>query len=142
MTRRIGALALFGLALSVAACGDGGSELLTEGGVRECLADAQIAVKAPGTADAEVPGYAPLYLETAPDFTAFAKDGTGVDVVVQGSAERARRTAAHVKGTLESLGGSFAAASARVVQGQNAVAVFHRSASAANRNAVRACLAD
>lgn len=110
--------------------------------MRECLADAQIAVRAPDAAEAEAPEYAPLYLETAPDFTAFAKDGTGVDVVVQGSAERARRTAAHVKGTLESLGGSFTAASNRVVQGQNAVAVFRRAVSAANRDAVRACLGD
>lgn len=141
MSGRLGALALLALAISIPACGGEGSELLTEGDVRKCLADSRIVVRAPGAPGAEAPEYAPHYLETAPDFTAYAKDGTGVDVVVQGSAERAMGTAAHVKGALESLGDSFAAASNRVVRGLNVVAVFHRSTSATNRGAVRACLA-
>jgi hypothetical protein len=140
VTRHIGALACIGLAWLLAGCGGEESELLTESGVRECLADSQIEIRAPGGAGAEATGYAPLYLETAPDFTAYAKDGAGVDVVVQGSPERAVRTATHVKGVLESLGDSSSAASNRVVQGENVVAVFHGTTSAENRDAVRVCL--
>ena len=141
MFRRLGSLALLGLVLLIGACGDEErSDLLTEAEVRECLANARIAVRAPDATTKEgAPGYAPLYLETAPDLTAFARDGTGVDVVIQGSTQRARRTASHVKGALESLG-SFAAASNRVVQGENVVAVFRRRASPQDRDGVMACL--
>jgi hypothetical protein len=141
VTRRLGVLAVLGLAAGIAACGGEENELLSEADVRECLADAQIQVRAPGAAAPEPSQYA-LYLETAPDFTAYAKDGTGVDVVIQGSPERARSTAAHVKGALESLGGSFTGAAGRVVRGENAVAVFHRPSPPAAREAVRGCLRD
>ena len=143
VTARLGCLAILGVALSLAGCGgDDETAQLSEGDVRECLAGEQIVVRAPDAKVPEAPQYAPLYLDTAPDFIAYAKDGTAVDVVVLGSAERAKRTAAHAKGTLESLGGTFAAASNRVLQDENVVVVFHRDPTAASRTAVRACLAD
>ena len=141
MTRRLGAIAFLGLAVALSACGGEESDLLTEGEVRQCLADAGIADRPPAATEAASPEYVPLYLETAPDFTAYTKDGAAIDVVVQSGPERARRTAAHVKGTLESLGGSFSSGSERVVQSENVVAVFRRAASPADRNAVRSCLA-
>ncbi len=143
MTPRLGFVAILGVALWLVTCGgDDETVQLSEGEVRGCLAGEQIVVRTPNAKVPEAPQYAPLYLDTAPDFTAYAKDGTAVDVVVLASAERAKRTATHARGTLESLGGTFAAASNRVLQDENAVAVFHRDPTAANRTAVRSCLAD
>ena len=118
-------------------CGGGGGEsTVGQNALRGCLAQAGIARQPPGSGGA---GYAPVYLETAPDFTAYAHGAT-IDVVVQPSAARARSTAAHARGALESLGSSPGQAAARVVSRENAVAVFSRVPSPADRAAVRGCM--
>jgi hypothetical protein len=104
--------------------------------VRECLAGAQIKPRAPGAGTDEWTGYAPIFV---PDFTAYSADGTPVAIIVQGSEQRANRTAAHLRGAVASLGGAPGAA--EVIARQNAVAVFARRPSSEVRSAVRSCLA-
>jgi hypothetical protein len=136
VNRSIGALACIGFACWFVGCGGGGdSSLLSQTGVRECLAKAGIRAdpsRAPGSGWT---GYAPIY---AADFTAYASDGTAVDVVVQGSARRAGETATHVRSALRSLGTPNAAA--RVVSAQNVVVIFSRPPSGTDRGAARGCL--
>src|SRR5215208_3240269 len=138
--RRLGALACIGFAGWLAGCGGGeGSDLLGEKALRECLARARIGGQPPRTSGAA--GYAPVYLDTAPDFTAYSRDGGSVDVIVLGSSERARRTAAHVRGALKTLGVPASAVAARMVADRNAVVAFSEVPSSADRAAVRSCLA-
>lgn len=106
--------------------------------MRECLAHANIRQQPSSAAQAGAKGYAPLF---AADFTAYTADGASVDVVVQRSAPRARAAAADVRSALQSFGPSPAEAADRVISAQNVVAVFSRPGSAADRNAVRRCLA-
>jgi hypothetical protein len=131
------ALAALALASLVSACGSGGgTDLLGEDALRDCLADAGL--EATPQAGAAQGDFAPVNLRTAPDFTAYASDGAVVDVVVEGSEDKARRTAADVRGALSSLG--VADASDRLVVRRNAIAVFHRAASAKDRAAVGSCM--
>jgi hypothetical protein len=82
-------------------------------------------------------GYAPIY---AADFTASARDGTSVDVVVQRSSRRAAQTAADIRSALQSFGPATAGARNRVIAAENVVAVFSRAPSARDRAGVRGCL--
>jgi hypothetical protein len=134
--RRLGALACIGFSFWLAGCGGGGGDdLLGEGDVRDCLVQAGFGLQ-PGSGGVE---YAPAYLTTAPDFTAHTKNGASVDVIVLGSEERARRVAAHARSALATLGSPGASAETSVIASQNAVAVFHRPPSQADRDAVRGC---
>jgi hypothetical protein len=136
--RRLGALACIGLTSLLSGCGGGGGhELLSETGVRECLAGAHFGPHPTPSNSSDWAGYAPIFV---PDFTAESSDGTGVAIIVQGSAKRAEETSANVRSAFASLGGSAARAD-RVIASQNAVAVFSRSPTAAERRAVRSCLA-
>jgi hypothetical protein len=103
--------------------------------VRECLAKADIRADPSRVPGNGWTGYAPIY---AADFTAYATDGTAVDVIVQGTAGRARTTAAHVRSALQSLGTPDAAA--RVVSAQNVVFIFSHPPSGTARGAARGCL--
>jgi hypothetical protein len=135
---RLSALAAVVLASLVSACGGGGGDdLLNEDALRNCLADAGLGATPPPGATRQV-DFAPVNLRTAPDFTAYAADGAIVDVVVEGSEDKARRTAADVSGTLRSLG--VTDASDRLVARANAIAVFHRAASTKHLAAVRSCM--
>jgi hypothetical protein len=145
VNRPAGALACIGLACWIAGCGGGGSSaLISRTSVRECLANAQIGPQLPkdgsGYAPIYVSGPPPVYLDTAPDFTAYTANGVAVDVVVRGSAGRAQATAAHVRSVLSSLGTPPANVARRVVSGQNVAVVFTTPPSAADRSAVRSCL--
>jgi hypothetical protein len=137
--RRFGALACIGLASLFGGCGGGvNSSLLSETSVRECLANANIRQQPSGAARGASKGYAPTY---AADFTAYTADGASIDVVVQRTTHRASATAADVRSALQSFGPSATEAADRVISAQNVVAVFSRPGSAADRNAVRRCLA-
>jgi hypothetical protein len=138
VSRRLGAAACLALVSILPGCGGGGggNSTIGEQALRDCLAQAGIGRQPPGNGTA---GYAPVYLETAPDFTAYAH-GASVDVVVQSSSASAQRTAAHARGALESIGVSAGAAAARVVSRSNAVAVFSQVPSGSDRAAVRDCM--
>jgi hypothetical protein len=139
VNRRLGALAWIGFASLFGGCGGSvNSSVLNETGVRECLANAGIRQQFSGAAQGGWKGYAPIY---AADFTAQTTDGVSIDLVIQRSASRARATAADVRSSLRSFAPSTANAADRVISAENAVAVFSRPGSAADRNAVRHCLA-
>ncbi len=139
MNRRLGALAWIGFASLLGGCGGGvNSSLLSETGVKECLANANIRLAPSGAAPAGSKGYAPLF---APDFTAFTANGIPIDVVVQRSAGQASAAAADVRSSLQSLGRPRAETADRVISARNVVAVFGRPGAAADRSAVRRCLA-
>jgi hypothetical protein len=124
------------LAGSLAACGgEESDDLIGEDSVRECLANSGFGRNPPA---GEAVGYAPLYLSTAPDFSAYSDGGIQVDVVVQGSDEKAERTAENVRGAMLPLG--ISDAGERVLSGGNVVAVFAGSPSAADADAVSSCL--
>jgi hypothetical protein len=125
--------------LLLAGCGGGGSDQLNEGAVRDCLANAGFGLATPPAAGGET-GFAPAYLNTAPDFTVYAKSGAAVDAVILGDPERARQTAAHARSALATFGAPNENAQASVLAVRNAVVVFHRPASGAVRNAIRSCL--
>jgi len=136
VTRRVGALACIGFAWLFAGCGGEDEEGVTsEKAARECLAGSQIGLKAPGQAGPAT-GAAPVY---APDFTAYTNDGVSIDILVEPSAERARRTAADVRSALAGL--ETATAGGGVVDAEgNVVAVFSAAPPKRDREAVRSCL--
>jgi hypothetical protein len=134
VNRALGLIVVAALAGALTSCGAEESDLLTEDSVRECLADHGMGAE-PREAEASGP---PVYLSTAPDFSAYSRDGTRVDVVVQGTAAKAERTAADVRGAMLPLG--ISDANQRVVTKQNVVAVFADSPSREEREAVSACL--
>ena len=136
MTRRVGALACIGFAWLFAGCGGEDEEGVTsEKAVRECLAGSQIGLKAPGNGGPAT-GAAPVY---APDFIAQTSDGISIDILVERTAERARRTAADVRSALAGLGTAGAAGGVVDAEG-NVVAVFSVAPSERDREAVRSCL--
>jgi hypothetical protein len=134
VNRALGLIAAAALAGLLASCGDDESDLLAEDSVRECLADHGMGAK-PRGGEASGP---PVYLSTAPDFSAYSRAGTRVDVVVQGTDAKAERTAADVRGAMLPLG--ISDADQRVVAKQNVVTVFADSPSREEREAVSACL--
>jgi hypothetical protein len=139
VNRRLGALACIGCACWYAGCGGGGDgDLLSEKGVRECLAKAGIGAREAQQGSSAVSGFGPIF---APDFIAHAADGTSVAILVQSSAARARATAAHVRSAFASLGSPAAGRADRVISDGNAVAVFSRAPSRSDQGAVRRCLA-
>ena len=127
-------MAILAIASSVTACGSDEDELIAEDPLRGCLADGGLGAKPPRGAI----GYAPLYLSTTPDFSAFSDDGTRLDVAVLGSERKAKRTAADVQAAMLPLG--ISDTDQRVVAKQNVVAVFADSPSREERDAVSACL--
>jgi hypothetical protein len=134
------AVAALALASAVLTPGCGGSDekLLSEQGLRECLGSSQVGGPPPQGVD--VSSFAPVYLDTAPDFTVYARGGSPVYAVVQRSEAKARVSAAHVRSALVSLGEQRGEANARVVSGRNAVIVFARTPSASERSSARSCL--
>jgi hypothetical protein len=136
VNRSVAALAWIGFTALLVGCGGNEADLVSEKSVRDCLADTGIALQPQGAPDS-AGGFAPFF---APDFTAHTKSGQTVGVVVEGSVQRARRTAAHVRSAVASLGTSGRGTDAIVVSRENVVAVFSSSPSAADRDAVRSCL--
>jgi hypothetical protein len=136
VSRSIAALAWIAFTALLVGCGGDESDLVSEKSVRDCLVDTGIGLQPQGAPDSAA-GFAPFF---APDFTAHTKGGQTVNVVVEGSVERARRTAAHVRSAVASLGTSGSGAGAIVVSRENVVAVFSSAPSAGDRDAVRSCL--
>jgi hypothetical protein len=134
VNRRLGALACIGLASWIAGCGDGGESLVGEDGLRDCLGKHGVAfgAQSPGAT-----GYAPLF-HVAADFHGQLA-GISIDVFIEKSAARARRTAADAEGALSAVGVSGPAGS--VVSQRNAVVVFDRPPTAQARETVRSCMA-
>lgn len=115
---------------ALAGCGGGGEELLEEEALRECLIGKGFALEPP-----EVGAGAALG-SVSPDFRLRSDNGALVDVVVQGSEEKAKRAAADTRGALQSFGIS----DAEVVVERNAFVVFESAPSDAAREAVQGCL--
>ena len=110
--------------------GDGGEDLAAEDDVRVCLKDAGLEIEPPGVS--QNPGLG----SASPDFRALGEDGVAIDVVVFGSAEKAERAAADVRGALA----GFGAGDVEVLYDRNALAVFNAAPSDADRSAVEQCL--
>ena len=122
------------IATTLTACGGDESELIGENSLRECLAQEGLGANPEGAAAATPP----VYLSTAPDFSAYSADGKRLDVVVQGSEEKAERTAADVSGAMLPLG--IPDAQERVIAKRNVVAVFADTPSAQEREAASSCV--
>jgi hypothetical protein len=137
VSRLLGVACLALVAISAGCGGGGGDSLVSETGVRECLAQAGMRPEPTGSQRGGAKGYAPIY---AADFTAAARDGPSVDVVVQRASKRAAQTAADIRSALQSFGPSAGDTADRVLSARNAVAVFSRTPSAGDRAAVRGCL--
>lgn len=105
---------------------------MDEDSLRDCLVERGLSLTRPGA----VAG--PNLGNVSPDFVAALPNGAGVSVVVEGSAEKARRRAADIRGALQAFG--VAAGGELVITARNAIAVFERPPSAENRDAVSACL--
>src|SRR5687768_16282773 len=120
---------LAAVATLVSGCGDG-EDLLSESSLRDCLAGAGLTVEAPDLVASPALG------NVSPDFRAVTEEGAGVDVVVQASEAKARRTAADIQGALQSLG----AGASEVISNRNAIAVFEAPPADASRRAVERCL--
>ena len=122
------AAALIGLG----GCGDSGEDLIEESELRDCLAGKELAIEAPDVASSAGLG------NVSPDFRAVTAEGVVVDVVVQRSEQKAARTAADIRGALQ----SFGAASSEVLAQRNAVLVIDGTPSEDSRAALDDCLAD
>ncbi|MGZ5314319.1 MAG: hypothetical protein ACXWZW_06165 [Solirubrobacterales bacterium] len=132
MGRRLTALAA-SAALAGGAAGCGGSDaedLADEGALRECLAEAGLAIEAPGLSASAGLGSA------AVDFRARTAGGTAVDVVVLGTARKAERTAADIAAARAGFGGG----GGEVLAERNAIAVFDADPGEEGRRAVEDCL--
>ena len=125
-------LLTFALAALIAGCGGGGDDedLAAEDDVRNCLTEAGLEIEPPGVSPNPGLGSA------SADFRALGEDGVAIDVVVFGSAEKAERAAADVRGALA----GFGAGDAEVVFDRNALAVFDAGPSDADRQTVEDCL--
>jgi hypothetical protein len=114
----------------LAGCGDG-EDLIGESSLQDCLAGEGLRAEAPDLAASASLG------NVSPDFRVLTTEGTGVDMIVQGSEERARRTAADIRGALQAFGATDSVVLAR----RNAIAVFEQAPTDASRQAVERCLA-
>jgi hypothetical protein len=108
------AAALLALAGACGCGGGGGDGLVEEDALRVCLADGGISV------DALAPATGPGLGNVSADFSATTAEGVGVNAVVQGTEQKARRTAADVRAAL----GAFGASESEVVVARNAIVVF------------------
>ena len=118
------------LALAAAGCGEDVPDLIEEDSLRDCLTEAGSKVEAPDVGSAARLG------NVSPDFRVMTADGVAVDVVVQGTPEKAERTAANIQGALL----SFGVEGSEVVSAQNAVVIFEKEPSSESRAAVADCL--
>ena len=122
---------MLSVAPALVGCGGGGDGNLDEAGVRDCLAAAGMRIERPA-AQAN-----PALGSVSPDFRA-SLGGDAVEIVVEPSDKRARRSAADLHGALSSFG--VPDPGARLQSRGNVVAVFARDPGAAARDAVAGCL--
>ena len=130
--RRVTSIAAIALAGSIASCG-GGTDLISEGELRDCLAGQGLSFQGAG-APAPSPGLG----NVSADFSATTGGGGQVDLIVSGSDEKARRQAADISGALQSFG--VAGAADRLLAKRNVVAVFDQTPSSGDRDAISTCL--
>jgi hypothetical protein len=133
MRRRLTALAVAtAIAALSAGCGGSGDgeDLVDEGELRECLADAGFGVEPPDLSASAGLGNA------SADFRATSTDGVGVDLVVLGNERKAERTAADISAARAGLGGT----GGELLAERNAIAVFAETPSDESRSAVEDCL--
>jgi len=119
-----------GPALFAIGCGGGGGGGIEESALRECLADEGLEIAAAVAAS-------PTLGSASPDFRA-SIDGVPVDVIVERDADRARRTAADLRGSLSTFG--VADVDRRLLEERNVIAAFGESPSPEQRDAVARCL--
>jgi hypothetical protein len=126
------AVALASAALLVAAgCGGDDSEDLTsEDALRDCLTEQGLTVEASDLSSTAGLGNA------SPDFQVTSGKGEIADVIVEGSENKADKTAADVQGAKQ----SFGAGNAVVVKEKNAVVVFEDEPPADFREQVETCV--
>lgn len=129
MNLRTGLLSILVLGL-LAGCGGGGDDLITEDGLRTCLADR-------GLQSGGAQGTSASLASVSPDFSMTLTPEGELDVVVEGSDAKARRAAADIRAALASFG--VPAPDQRIVTRRNAIAVFDRAPSAGERENVSSC---
>ena len=122
-------LAATTLAVGATGCGDG-EDLLEEPSLRDCLAGEELELEPVNVSGGVVLG------SISPDFRLVTPAGEGVDVVVQGTEQKASRTAADIRGSLQ----AFGAADSVVIVNRNAIVVFEGKPSADLRRRVEDCL--
>jgi hypothetical protein len=120
------------IALILAGCGGGDDDAITEGSLRDCLADQGLRQRPEGSTP-----NAPLF-NLSPDFRMQVRGGGSVGLLVEGSDEKARRRAADIRGSLQTLG--IADPDSRLVARRNVIAVFERAPTSDAREAVASCL--
>lgn len=119
------------LALLTGGCGgDDGDDLTSEDALRDCLTEQGLTVEASDLSASAGLGNA------TPDFQVMSSEGEIADLIVEGSEQKADRTAADIKGAKA----SFGAGQTVVVKEQNAVAVFESQPPAEFRLAVETCI--
>lgn len=127
-----GVLALLGASVLIAAAGCGGDDgdnVTAEDAMRDCLTEEGLTVEASDLGSSASLGSA------SPDFQVLSEKGEIADVIVEGSDEKASKTAADIKGAKQ----AFGAANAVVVKEQNAVVIFEDTPPADFRDGVLSC---
>ena len=117
-------------ALLAAGCGDDGEDLTSEDALRDCLTEEGLTVEASDLSSSAALGNA------TPDFRVMSSKGEIAAVIVEGSEEKADRTAADVQGAKA----SFGAGQAVVVKEKNAVVVFEGEPPEEFRMQVETCV--
>ncbi|HEX2359484.1 MAG TPA: hypothetical protein VHH72_06680 [Solirubrobacterales bacterium] len=128
--RRLLAVLALGTGLAAGCGGGDGEELVEEGPLRDCLTDKGLTIEPPDLSASAGLGSVSL------DFRAATPDGTAVDFVVQGTAEKAERSAADIRAARAGFGG----VGGEVIASRNAIAVFDAEPSDDARAAVEGCL--
>ena len=125
------AVVIASLALLAPGCGgDDGEDLTSEDALRDCLTEEGLTVEASDLSSSAGLGNA------TPDFRVTSSDGEIADVIVEGSEEKADRTAADVQGAKA----SFGAGQTVVVKEKNAVVVFEDEPPGELRQQVETCV--
>lgn len=131
MRVRVTAVAVAAAAILAAGCGgDDGEDLTSEDALRDCLTEEGLTVEAADLSSSASLGNA------SPDFRVMAGTGEIADVIVEGSAQKADRTAADV----QAAKASFGAGQTVVVKDRNAIVVFEDEPPGEFRSQVETCV--
>jgi hypothetical protein len=132
MRRWLRAFTPSALVLVIAGCGGGGGDgAIDQTSLRECMAENGIQVRSGAATTGFVPGAA------TPDFRA-SSGSERMDVIVEGSEEKAQRRAADLRSALGTYG--VTDPSRRLLARNNVIVVFERDPSPAATKAVNGCL--
>jgi hypothetical protein len=118
-------------ALAAVGCGsDDGDDVASEDSLRDCLTEEGLTVEASDLGSSAGLGNA------SADFRVESSDGQLADVIVEGSEDKADKTAADIEGAKQ----SFGAGQTVVVKEQNAVVVFEDEPSDGFRSQIDTCV--